>query len=48
VPVNGKIRLTRMRGLGTTDAPSNILVRVLSKKAAWARWISDVEAIEVV
>jgi len=48
VPVNGKLRLTRSRGLDTTGALSNVLVRVISKRDNWARWVSDVEAIEVV
>ncbi len=48
VAVNGKIRLTRSRGLDATGALSNVLVRVVSKRDDWARWVSDVEAIEVV
>jgi hypothetical protein len=48
VPVGGKIRLTRTRGLDTSGALSGVLVRVLSKRDDWARWVSDVEAIEVV
>jgi hypothetical protein len=37
-----------MRGLDATGALSNLLVRVLSKRDDWARWISEIEAIEVV
>ncbi len=48
VPVNGKIRLTRTKGLDATGALSQVLVRVLSKRDDWARWASDVEAIEVI
>jgi hypothetical protein len=48
VPVNGKIQLTRARGLDTTGALSSVLVRVISKRDDWARWVSDVVAIEVV
>jgi len=48
VPVNGKLLLTRAKGLDTTGALSQLLVRVLSKRDDWARWVSDVEAIEVV
>ena len=48
VPVGGKLLLTRSRGLDTTGALSQVLVRVLSKRDDWARWVSDVEAIEVV
>jgi len=48
VPVNGKIRLTRARGLDTTGALSNVLVRVISKRDDWARWVSDIEAVEVI
>jgi hypothetical protein len=47
-PVGGKLRITRTRGLDTTGALSGVLVRVLSKRDDWARWVSDVEAIEVV
>jgi len=47
-PVGGKLRITRTRGLDTTGALSQVLVRVLSKRDDWARWVSDVEAIEVV
>ena len=48
VPVGGKLLLTRAKGLDTTGALSQLLVRVLSKRDDWARWVSDVEAIEVV
>ena len=48
VPVGGKILLTRSRGLDTTGALSSLLVRVISKRDDWTRWVSDVEAIEVV
>jgi hypothetical protein len=48
VPVGGKLLLTRTRGLDATGALSQVLVRVLSKRDDWARWVSDVEAIEVV
>jgi hypothetical protein len=48
VPVGGKTRLTRTKGLDTTGALSNVLVRVISKRDDWARWISEIEAIEVV
>lgn len=47
-PVNGKIRLTRARGLAVTGALSNLLVRVISKRDDWARWVSEIEAIEFV
>ncbi len=47
VPVNGKLRLTRTRGLDTTGALSNVLVRVISKRDDWARWVSEIEAIEI-
>jgi hypothetical protein len=47
VPVNGKIRLSRTRGLDAMGALSNVLVRVLHKRDDWARWVSEVEAIEV-
>ena len=48
VPVNGKIRLTRARGLDSTGALDAVLVRVLSKRDDWARWVSDIVAIEVI
>lgn len=48
VPVNGKLQLTRSTGLGTSGTLSSVLVRVLSKRDDWARWVSDVEAIEIV
>ena len=48
VPICGKIQLTRSQGLDTTGALSQVLVRVLRKRDGWARWISDVEAIEVI
>jgi hypothetical protein len=48
VPVGGKIRLTRAKGLDTTGALLQVLVRVLSKRDDWARWTSDITAIEVV
>lgn len=48
VPVSGKIQLTRAKGLDPTGALSSVLVRVISKRDDWARWRSDVEAIEVV
>lgn len=48
VPVGGKLLLTRTKGLDTTGALSGLLVRVLSKRDDWARWVSDVEAIEVI
>lgn len=47
-PVGGKLKLTRTKGLDTTGALSGLLVRVISKRDDWARWISDVEAIEVI
>ena len=38
----------RQRGFGAVrDALTNVLVRVLSKRDDWARWVSDVVAIEV-
>ena len=48
VPVNGKILLTRTVGLDTTGALDEVLVRVLSKRDDWARWVSDIVAIEVI
>jgi hypothetical protein len=47
VPVGGKILLTRSRGLDTTGALSSLLVRVISKRDDWTRWVSDIVAIEV-
>ncbi len=48
VPINGKIQITRTKGVSATGSLSNVLVRVLSKRDDWARWISEIEAIEVV
>lgn len=47
-PIGGKLVLTRSRGVDSTGALSSVLVRVISKRDDWARWISEIEAIEVV
>ena len=47
-PVNGKLLLTRAQGISTTGSLSNVLVRVISKQDDWTKWVSNIEAIEVI
>jgi len=46
-PVGSQLRLTRSQAPDATGALSNLLVRILRKRDDFARWESDIEAVEV-
>jgi hypothetical protein len=46
--VGGKLVLNRTRGLDTTGALVDLLVRILRKRDGWARWVSEIEGVEIV